>query len=191
MEKVINIYCDGGSRGNPGKSALGVAVFDENRKLIDKFSEYVGINTNNFAEYMSLLKSLDLAKSHNPSVVNIFMDSELVIKQVTNKYRVKSENLIPLFMEVKQKEKDLNKVVYQHVRRNDPYQSVADSLVNEALDNLGLKKQINHNKNNDFDIIGIAKESDTNNEFVVYKNKSDVDGNLLVMNKVGFDNKFN
>ncbi|TDI98471.1 MAG: ribonuclease HI family protein [Candidatus Dadabacteria bacterium] len=132
----IYIHADGGSRGNPGPAAIGIIVFDENMNQIDSFKECIGDKTSNEAEYLALNKALKIGMKHTRNEVNILMDSELVIKQMNKRYRVKAANLRPLFLEVKQLELEFQKVQYNHVSRNNSYQSQADKLVNEALDSL-------------------------------------------------------
>jgi ribonuclease HI len=134
MQDKININCDGGSRGNPGPAAIGIVLWDENHKRIGQYREYIGQSTNNVAEYRSLIKALDLAASHTRGEVHVFMDSELVIRQVKGIYRVKARHLQPLLQKVKSNEKRFTKVIYNSVRRGNSYQVHADALVNQALD---------------------------------------------------------
>lgn len=128
---MIFINCDGGSRGNPGPAAIGLVIWDSDHKKLEEHGERIGTATNNVAEYKSLIRSLELASD---PVVHVSMDSELVIKQVTDEYRVKKQHLIPLFQRVKELEKKFDKVTYEHVFRTNTYQSQADRMVNEALD---------------------------------------------------------
>jgi len=134
MPKKIYVNCDGGSRKNPGPAAIGVVIWDENHKPLKKFKECIGDTTNNVAEYKALIKSLELAVKYTRKEVHIFMDSELVIKQINGFYRIKADHLLPLYQEVKKNEQNFQKVVYNHVTRNNRYQIEADKLVNEALD---------------------------------------------------------
>jgi len=131
MSQII-VNCDGGSRGNPGPAAIGVVVRDS-EKVLERYHEKLGEQTNNFAEYSGLIKSLELARKYGSEVV-IIMDSELVVKQMLGEYAVKAENLIPLFTKAKQLEKEFNSVEYRHVLRDDNFQAMADQLVNQALD---------------------------------------------------------
>jgi ribonuclease HI len=130
----IYINCDGGSRGNPGPAAIGIAVWDESHKKIDSHKECVGITTNNVAEYNSLIAALKVAGKHTAKEVHIIMDSELVIRQMNGTYKVKKPHLLGLHRKAKELEKDFEKVVYANVAREDRYQAEADRLVNEALD---------------------------------------------------------
>lgn len=132
---TLDIYTDGGSRGNPGKAAAAFVVY-KNTELVFESSFYLGVNTNNFAEYSALLKALQWlvdSADKNISVVNIYIDSELVVRQLTGKYKIKSKNLIPLILEIKTIEKNVPvKIFYHHVLRNENKE--ADMLVNKRLD---------------------------------------------------------
>jgi len=132
MHDKISINCDGGARGNPGPAAIGVVIRDDEK--LEEYKERIGEATNNVAEYKALLKGLELASKYTKQEVNVFMDSELVVKQLQGLYKVKAKHLYPLFMKVKEKEKDFLKVVYVNVRREDKNQAEADRLVNCALD---------------------------------------------------------
>ncbi|MDD4122866.1 MAG: ribonuclease HI family protein [Candidatus Pacebacteria bacterium] len=138
MEKII-VYTDGGSRGNPGHAGIGVVINDK------KYSEYIGIKTNNQAEYMALIFALKkikqvFSKNVINYIVDIYMDSELIVKQMNNEYKV-NENLALLYLEVHNLIIELKtKVNFRHVLRED--NKLADSLVNQALDEK-LKKTSN------------------------------------------------
>lgn len=129
---TAKLYTDGGSRGNPGPSAMGIALLDENNNVILKTSGYLGITTNNQAEYQALIKGLEIATSRGIAELSVFMDSELIIKQLNGQYKVKKAELIPHYHAVKQLEKNFDIVTYSHVRRE--YNQIADSLVNDCLD---------------------------------------------------------
>ena len=131
--KVLYIYSDGGSRGNPGAGAIGIIFLDENKKKIGQNKEVIGEVTNNQAEYKALIKALELATSYCRYKIVCFLDSELVVKQITGQYRIKNEKLRDLFYQVKEKEKAFQEVVYNHVKRNNQYIQQADKLVNDAL----------------------------------------------------------
>jgi len=130
----IKIYCDGGSRGNPGNAAGAFAVF-ENEKLIKEKSKYLGITTNNVAEYNAVLMGLKwLEEEKDFSEATFVLDSLLVTKQLTGEYKIKSKDLIPLALKAKEIERKINiKVSYSWSPRDD--NKVADSLVNKELDN--------------------------------------------------------
>lgn len=128
----LNIYTDGASRGNPGHAAIGVVIQDDASKLIKEISEYIGINTNNYAEYQAVLRALKEAKNLNADAVALFSDSELICRQLTGKYKVKSNNIRPLFSEVISYASRLKSFSITHVRRE--YNTHADKLANMALD---------------------------------------------------------
>jgi len=136
MSEIIFVNCDGGSRGNPGPAAIGVVIRDIKRNKLEGYKEYIGNTTNNVAEYKALIKALELAAKYTTYVVYVYMDSELVIKQMKGEYKVKAKHLYPLYQEVKKLEQYFTRVVYNHVARSIKYQSEADRLVNDALDNI-------------------------------------------------------
>ena len=136
MHEKIYINCDGGSRGNPGPAAIGVLIRDNKNRVICEYKEKIGKNTNNVAEYMSLIKSLKLAGKYTRNTVYVRMDSELVVRQVSGIYKVKARHLVPLYTEARSLEANFKKVVYSSVPRNNRFQSEADRLVNEALDGI-------------------------------------------------------
>ena len=134
MLSKINVHADGGSRGNPGAAAIGIVIFDDNKNKLEAHKECIGNATNNVAEYRALLKALQLAAKHTRKEVHIFMDSELIINQMNGIYKIKSPEMLELFQEVKNYERTFTKVVYNHVRRENKFQMIADKLVNEALE---------------------------------------------------------
>jgi ribonuclease HI len=128
----IIVYTDGGSRGNPGPAALGVAILDADGELIAKHGRYLGEQTNNYAEYSAVIFALKEAKKMGAKHVTCYMDSELVVRQLAGAYRVKNAGLLPLFEEVKKLACDFEKITFSHVRREK--NKIADSMVNVALD---------------------------------------------------------
>lgn len=128
---MYKLFTDGGSRGNPGPAGIGGVLY-ENNKLIDKFSEYIGATTNNQAEYRALLSGLELAKKHKVDILECFLDSELVVKQLKKEYRVKDKDLAVLFVKVWNISLDFKKITFTHVMREKNQE--ADMLVNIALD---------------------------------------------------------
>jgi probable phosphoglycerate mutase len=129
---AITAFCDGGARGNPGPSGYGVFIQGEDGEKVAELSEYLGIRTNNFAEYSGLLGSLDFAlKNHYPSL-KVISDSELMVKQIKGQYKVKSPDLRPLYDEAKRRIAKLESFQIQHVLRNK--NKDADRLANEAMD---------------------------------------------------------
>jgi len=134
IPEKIYVNCDGGSRKNPGPAAIGIIIWDEHHNLIDSCKKCIGDTTSNVAEYKALIKALELAAKHTRKEVQVFTDSELVVRQMTGMYRIKAKHLMPLFQEAKKYEQCFIKVTYNIVTRNNKYQARADALVNEALD---------------------------------------------------------
>ncbi|MFA5333905.1 MAG: ribonuclease HI family protein [Candidatus Nanoarchaeia archaeon] len=128
------IYTDGGSRGNPGKSAIGIVILGKDEKILLEYKEFIGLGTNNQAEYKAILKSLELAKKFSGKILHLFSDSELVVKQLKGIYKVKNPDLSNLYEKIKILVKDYEKVNYSNVKRSNKYVSLADSLVNRAMD---------------------------------------------------------
>lgn len=130
-EKII-IYTDGGSRGNPGPAGIGVVLYNEKKERIAEISKYLGVTTNNQAEYTALIEGLKKAKDLGAKEVAVFMDSELVVKQLKHEYKVKNKDLAPLFLQVYNLSLNFSKISFTHVYRE--HNSEADKLANEAMD---------------------------------------------------------
>lgn len=125
------IYCDGASRSNPGEASYGVSI-NLNNKEIDTLKEYIGIATNNVAEYRGLIAALEYCVKNNINDVEIYLDSLLVVQQVNKEFKVKSKKLGHLYsysLTLIEKIKNINVI---HIRRE--YNKRADELANEALD---------------------------------------------------------
>lgn len=135
----FTLYADGGSRGNPGPAGAGAVVFDDTGKRVVEVADYLGVATNNIAEYEAVLRGLRALKEAFPEgyVANIpltiRMDSKLVIEQLKGGYKVKHPNLIPRYLEVKNElSRFYGQVVFEHVRREK--NKDADALANVAMD---------------------------------------------------------
>ena len=135
----FTLYADGGARGNPGPAGSGAVVFDAGGKRVVEVADYIGIATNNVAEYEALLRGLQALVAefppnhfiHTPLVIR--MDSKLVIEQLKGAYKVKHPNLIPRFLEVRNiLARHFPQVTFEHVRRE--FNKDADALANEARD---------------------------------------------------------
>ncbi len=129
---VIIAYCDGGSRGNPGPSGYGVSIEDEHGAPLAELSEFLGVKTNNVAEYSGLLAALAYALEHGHERLRVVSDSELMVKQMKGQYRVNSPELRPLYDEAKKRAGQLKKFEITHVLRGK--NKDADRLANEAMD---------------------------------------------------------
>ena len=97
MPDKIIAYIDGGSRGNPGPAAAAFVLNDTSRKQLEAKAFFLGRATNNVAEYTSLVKALEAAAQKSPKQITVFSDSELLVKQITGQYRVKSEQIKPFY----------------------------------------------------------------------------------------------
>lgn len=131
MNKIYTSYTDGGARGNPGPAAIGGVIMDKS-KIITEFSEYIGSNTNNQAEYLALLRSLNLARENNIERILCYLDSELVVNQLNGMYKVKNDELIIIFNKIKSIIGKFKEVKFSHIPREK--NTKADTLVNKALD---------------------------------------------------------
>lgn len=138
MKKII-IYTDGGSRGNPGKAAIGVVICDEKGKIIKKYFRCLGDNlTNNQAEYQAIIfalkkiKALFSKKVVKSLDIEIRSDSELLVNQLEGKYKILDEKIFPLFIAVWNQRIGFDKIKFTHIPREQNKE--ADRLVNQALD---------------------------------------------------------
>ena len=132
MVKSIKIYTDGGARGNPGPAAIGIVIKNVDDTILKQHHEYLGKTTNNQAEYKALIKGLEMAKDFQPLEIVCYLDSELVVKQMRQEYRVRDKDLQPLFIKVWNLALGFKKVTYHHIRRE--LNKEADALVNKELD---------------------------------------------------------
>lgn len=125
-------HIDGGARGNPGPSGYGVYVEDAQGKKIAELSDYLGEQTNNFAEYSGLIAALEYAVKSGVKSLQVVSDSELLVKQMKGQYKVRSESLLDIYREAKQLVSRLEHFEIRHVLR--AYNRDADRLANEAMD---------------------------------------------------------
>ena len=133
LHDVIKVYTDGGSRGNPGHAAIGVIIVKD-KDIIHEYSEYLGVRTNNQAEYTAIIKALEICKELFAGVLHVYSDSQLVVRQLNNMYKIKNKKLFSLYMETRKKERGYQAVYYHHVPRETECIAKADALVNECLD---------------------------------------------------------
>ena len=134
--KYIEIFIDGGARGNPGPAGIGVLILDGTGKKLKEVSKYIGEATNNIAEYNTLLYGLEEALILRADQIKINLDSELVAKQLGGEYRVKDENLRPLFERAVNMLKSFKNFEINHIVREKNKE--ADKLVNKAINLAGL-----------------------------------------------------
>ncbi|MGN6663968.1 MAG: ribonuclease HI family protein [Solirubrobacterales bacterium] len=127
----LTVNVDGGARGNPGPAAIGVVVRGDG-EVLEEAGERIGEATNNVAEYRALLRGIELASAHGASELELIGDSELVVRQVEGRYKVKNAGMKELHEEVKRALRGFDSWSIRHVRRAE--NAEADRLVNEALD---------------------------------------------------------
>jgi ribonuclease HI len=133
----INAHCDGGARGNPGPAGYGALVQDDHGTVLAELSEFLGMRTNNYAEYSGLLGCLQYALDHHHPRLRVVSDSELMVKQIQGKYQVKSPDLKPLYEEARRRITKLEAFEITHALRHK--NKDADRLANEAMDR-GMKR---------------------------------------------------
>lgn len=134
MSKVVVIFTDGGSRGNPGPAGTGVVIKDQDGAILYAVGEYIGETTNNVAEYKALIRALEQAVKLGATELQINMDSELIVKQMLGQYKIKEPGLQVLAAEVIKLKNNFANVSFKHIKRE--YNQEADKLVNQALDNV-------------------------------------------------------
>jgi ribonuclease HI len=136
-------HCDGGARGNPGPAGYGALLQDEAGLVLAELSEFLGIRTNNYAEYSGLLGCLQWALDHGHRRLRVISDSELMVKQIQGKYKVNSPDLRPLWEEARRRIAQLERFEITHALRHK--NKAADQLANEAMDR-GTKRQRSANE---------------------------------------------
>lgn len=132
--KEIKLFTDGGSRGNPGPSAGGIVILDMADNVVKKNGKYLGITTNNLAEYHSLKGGLEAAAAMGAKIVHVYMDSLLVINQMKGIYKIKNTELTPVHQAVRAILPSFEQVQFTHVPRE--YNRLADAEVNVVLDGI-------------------------------------------------------
>ncbi len=133
------LYTDGACRGNgsqEAQAAIAVRILDENGSALERFGQAIGLATNNQAEYRALIKGLELATKHTTGRVDCNSDSQLVVNQMNETWKV-NKKLKPLWIRAAGMENDFEKVTYNHLRRTDPRIEAVDAIANEALDKAG------------------------------------------------------
>jgi len=131
----VNVFVDGCSKGNRGPAGIGGIIVDANDDTkLDDFSEYIGVKTNNEAEYMAILKGLSAALSQTRKSVYMFSDSEFAIRQINKSYRIKEGRMEPLCLKVVQKAQLFERVQFSHVSSSNPRIRRADMLAKQAVE---------------------------------------------------------
>lgn len=138
---TLEIYTDGGARGNPGHAAFAYLI-RSNGEILEERSEYIGFATNNEAEYSGLIAALNRAKELGAEMVNVVMDSELVVRQMRGEYRVRAPNLRPLAKKAQELAMGFENISFTHVNRDHPMIKRVDALLNRKLDEHILLKKL-------------------------------------------------
>jgi ribonuclease HI len=131
-EHHLIAHSDGGARGNPGPAGYGVVVKDETGKKVAALSEYLGHQTNNFAEYQGLIAALEYALAHGPKALKLISDSELLVRQIKGIYKVKNSTLKDLHARASELIRQMEWFSIDHALRE--HNQEADRLANEAMD---------------------------------------------------------
>lgn len=140
IHNSLFIYCDGGSRSNPGLAAAAFIVKDSSGSIIDKEGKFLGIATNNQAEYHAVILAL-IYLSKNPKIItpeiNIYLDSVLVVSQINGLFKIKNSDLRNLLFKIRELESQIkSKIIYSQIPRSQNWE--ADLLVNQTLNNSSL-----------------------------------------------------
>lgn len=133
INTYVTVYIDGACSGNPGPGATGVVILDENNQEVASCKECIGETPNNKAEYHALIRGLEIAAGICRRKVICFSDSELIIKQLNKTWRIKNKELLKLNLEVSNRVKLFEEVIFQRINRNNRYIRKADKLAKEAL----------------------------------------------------------
>ncbi len=128
----LRVYSDGAARGNPGLSGAGAVLVEPSGQVVDRLGKFLGVQTNNYAEYMGLLIGLRRARDLGVREIEVFADSELMIRQLGGRYQVKSATLRPLYEEAVKLLNDFSRVKLVHVPRE--MNKAADEMSNRAID---------------------------------------------------------
>ena len=129
----LPVNVDGGARGNPGPAAIGVVVRNADGAVVESVGETIGVTTNNVAEYRALLRGIELAAAQGATEVELIGDSELIVRQIEGRYKVKNAAMKELHAQAKAALAEFDAWSIHHVKRAQ--NADADALVNEALDN--------------------------------------------------------
>jgi len=128
----LTIFTDGGARGNPGPAATGIVIKNEADKILAHYGEYLGEQTNNYAEYSAAISGLKKAHELGATEVELFLDSKLVCEQLNQNWKVKEPTLQKLFVQAYNILQQFKKTTIKHIRRE--FNKEADAEVNKVLD---------------------------------------------------------
>ena len=135
----LRIYSDGASRGNPGASAIAFLLLSEGDRVLKRFSKFLGIRTNNQAEYEALISALEFASLLKSEEVACYLDSKLVVKQLNGEYKVRSSKLRSLWLKVQELKKGFKGISFAYVPRTNYFIRIVDRLANRTLDGISFK----------------------------------------------------
>ena len=127
---AITVYVDGAAKGNPGPAGIGVRL-EFQGIVLSEHSEYIGTATNNVAEYKALIYGLEIARRYRVTRVNAISDSELMVRQLNGEYKVKNENLLPLYRSARELAGSFEEFRIRHVSRTENQH--ADRLANQGI----------------------------------------------------------
>ncbi len=139
MRTKLNVYSDGGARGNPGPAAAAFTILSEDEKVLKSESRFLGKRTNNQAEYEALILALQASSTLDAEEAIFHLDSELVCKQQTGQYRVRNPELLKLWLRTQQLKRAFKHIRFVNVPRENKFISEVDRLVNLELDRSGQK----------------------------------------------------
>lgn len=134
---TLIVETDGAARGNPGLAGAGVIIKDEHGRNVETIGRFLGVTTNNQAEYHALIVGLEAVARHRPEAVTVRMDSELVVKQMNGQYRVRHPEIVPLYSRAAELASALPSVTFVHVPREQ--NPGADRVANVAIDSRGRR----------------------------------------------------
>ena len=129
---ILTIFTDGVARGNPGEGGFGVIIKDTDGTIIEEVGGYIGVTTNNIAEYTALVTALKTAIKYSDGKIIVYSDSELMVRQLNGIYKVKNEGLLPLYKEAKKLISNFGDFIIEHIPREKNKE--ADALANRAVD---------------------------------------------------------
>lgn len=132
LHRGLRLFADGGSRGNPGPSATGFVLLDSENNVVKKYGEYIGITTNNQAEYQALKQGLEAAKSMHVYTLDIYLDSLLVVNQMKGVFKIRNRDLWPIHQSIIELLSQFRTVTFTHIPRE--LNRLADAEVNRVLD---------------------------------------------------------
>jgi len=134
---TIEIFTDGGSRGNPGPAAISFIIYDNNKEKLEQQSKYIGEQTNNYAEYLAILEALINSKKYNPEEVIVYTDSSLAYNQINGYWKIKDECIKTMALKIRQEAAAFKQFKIFHITRDKNKE--ADKLVNIELNLNSIK----------------------------------------------------